>query len=331
MQISPINPIGPAWERMVKVLFQPFDIRKWFALGFCAFLAQCGEGGGGSGGNPPLDTPANPSSQEMNNWFEQNLDLVILIGVGATVLIIAIIVFVLWLSSRGKFMLIDGIVKNRGAIVEPWSEYKPEANSLFRFRLLLTFAAIIVFVVLAGIPVLIALPDIRAEHFGSAATISLIIGGLFLIGYILTFAAVGFLLRFFVIPTMYLRRITCMEAWSVSWNTIVKGHGWTTLLLALMLCLLGIAAGTVAFLATCLTCCLAALPYIGSVILLPLPVFFTAYALKYLEQFGDDWRFFPPDTGGPTDGDLSDHSHSDVVASEAPPSGTSNGEPAPID
>ena len=54
MKISVINPISPAIERTKLVLFRPFDLGKWFKLGFCAFLATLGEGGspnsGGSSG-----------------------------------------------------------------------------------------------------------------------------------------------------------------------------------------------------------------------------------------------------------------------------------------
>ena len=59
MNISPLNPIGPAWNRMLKILFKPFDLKKWLILGFCVFLAQCGTGGnagGGGGGNFPPPT-----------------------------------------------------------------------------------------------------------------------------------------------------------------------------------------------------------------------------------------------------------------------------------
>ena len=38
MRISVIDPISPAIERTKLVLFQPFDLGKWFKLGFCAFL-----------------------------------------------------------------------------------------------------------------------------------------------------------------------------------------------------------------------------------------------------------------------------------------------------
>jgi hypothetical protein len=40
----------------------------------------------------------------------------------------------------------------------------------------------------------------------------------------------------------------------------------------------------------CLTCCLALLPYLSSVVFLPIHVFFRCYSLKFLEQFGEEWR-----------------------------------------
>src|SRR5882762_7754992 len=64
---------------------------------------------------------------------------------------------------------------------------------------------------------------------------------------------------------------------------------------------------------TCATCCLAALPYIGTVILLPVFVCLHVFALVFLRQFGPDydvWATFMPPEFLPT---LSD-------ASPAPPS-----------
>jgi hypothetical protein len=50
--------------------------------------------------------------------------------------------------------------------------------------------------------------------------------------------------------------------------------------------------GAIAMFVILMTCCLAALPYIGSVILLPLTVFVRSYSLCFIEQFGPDWQFF---------------------------------------
>ena len=57
-KISVIDPITPAWNHVVRILFKPFEFKKWLALGFCAFLAQCSEGGGSGGGNAPIPSKA---------------------------------------------------------------------------------------------------------------------------------------------------------------------------------------------------------------------------------------------------------------------------------
>ena len=51
-------------------------------------------------------------------------------------------------------------------------------------------------------------------------------------------------------------------------------------------------SGIIAMVATCATCCIAAIPYLGTVILLPLLVFIRCYSLCFLEQLGPDWQFF---------------------------------------
>jgi hypothetical protein len=56
---------------------------------------------------------------------------------------------------------------------------------------------------------------------------------------------------------------------------------------------IGLGMGLLAVVATCATCCIAGLPFIGTVILLPLPVFQRAYSVYFLEQFGADWEVFP--------------------------------------
>ncbi len=95
-----------------------------------------------------------------------------------------------------------------------------------------------------------------------------------------------------MVPTMYLKRVRAIEGWKIAWNQLLKGHVGSFILLILMMILLGIGAGVVATLAICATCCVGALPYISSVLLLPITVFFVCYALCYIQQFGGDWTFF---------------------------------------
>ena len=47
MQISYVQPLSRAWERMRQILFDPFELAKWLVLGFSAWLAGLAGGGGG--------------------------------------------------------------------------------------------------------------------------------------------------------------------------------------------------------------------------------------------------------------------------------------------
>ncbi|MBN1557370.1 MAG: DUF4339 domain-containing protein, partial [Lentisphaerae bacterium] len=59
--VSCVAAVGPAWQGMKSILFRPFEIGKWFALGFAAWLASLGQGGGSGGGNL---NPARPGEQK---------------------------------------------------------------------------------------------------------------------------------------------------------------------------------------------------------------------------------------------------------------------------
>lgn len=293
MHISPIDPISQAWNHMVRILFKTFEFKKWMLLGFCAFLAQCGEGGGSGSNGSNWSNPNNRQRfDDAKQWVESNMELVISLAIGAVVLFLALGLLVTWLSSRGKFMLLDGIVKNRGAIKEPWSEYKSEGNSLFLLRIVVGLVAMFVLMIAAGIPILIALPDFRSETFGEAGFTAIIFGCFLLIPYIIACIAFSFFLKVFVIPTMYLKRVRAVEGMGIAWRTLCKGHIGSAILLFLMMFLLGIVAGIITLIGVCATCCIAAIPYISSIVFLPITVFFACYVLAYIQQFGSDWQFF---------------------------------------
>ena len=189
-------------------------------------------------------------------------------------------------------MLLDGIVKNRGAIKEPWSEYKREGNSLFLFSVLLGFGLLFCFLVIGGGSAFIAIPDFQSGTFSGYGIAAIIVGGSLLLLYIIACIAIAFFMNVFLVQTMYLKRVLAVEGWKIAWNQLCKKHIGASILLFLMMFLLGIGAGVVAMFAVCATCCIGALPYISSVLLLPITVFFVCYALCYIQQFGGDWTFF---------------------------------------
>lgn len=303
-QPSVTAPIQYALTRTGRVLFKPFDIGKWFVLGFCAFLAYLGEGGGGGGtgwnvpggggGGGPTSQPGSPG-----NWISSHLTAIIVIGAAALLLIIAIVLVITWLKARGRFMFIDGIVRNRSAVVEPWKEYRFEGNSLFVFWVALSLAGLILFACVLVMCLFIAWPDIQQQQWGGDATTALITGIVIWIPLLILLALFGFFLKHFMVPVMYIERCSAVDAMGIAWNELVAPNVGPVLLYILMRILVSIAIGALALLGTCATCCLAAIPYIGTVILLPLYVFDQSYTLHFIEEFGPKWAVFTADEDGP--------------------------------
>ena len=73
---------------------------------------------------------------------------------------------------------------------------------------------------------------------------------------------------------------------------VPQGNVGTFVLYFLFKFVLFIGAAILAVIVTCLTCCIAVIPYLGTVILLPIFVFFRCYSLYFMQQFGPPWIFF---------------------------------------
>jgi len=135
--ISITEPIQPAIAHTRRILFEPFSAKKWFVLGFSAFLAQLGSGGGSYrfNGNPfdHSSRGSGPDFSPVTAWISEHLALVIALGVVLFICILAMAVLFQWLSSRGQFMFLDGVVRDRAEIVESWSRFQqPGDQSAFR-------------------------------------------------------------------------------------------------------------------------------------------------------------------------------------------------------
>ncbi len=305
MALSVTDPIGAALDRTKRILFKPFDIRKWFVLGFCAFLAYLGEGGGGppgGGGSGGGGGGGGPSGAEVVVWIKANLGVIIAVGLIVLIVLIVMFVFgllILWVRSRGKFMFLDGVVHNRGAVVAPWKAFRRYGNSLFLFSFALTFGMFVIVMLIVAFGVMLAWPDIQSSELGSASVWAMVIGLLLLFGAGIVYLIIAVLLEDFVVPTMYLHSVPVMPAWRIVRAEVLAGNLGTIILYFLMKIVLAIAIGVIGFIATCLTCCLAAIPYLGTVILLPLYVFTRCYPVCFLAQLGPSWQFFPPDPPEP--------------------------------
>ncbi len=301
MEISPLNAIEPAFKRMQKILFAEFDPGKWLFLGFCSFLAQLGSGGGCSynpGVKPEsLEKLGNFSdTASIREWFLANLAWIALAGAALFLLILILTVMLLWLSSRGKFMLLDNVVRNAANVAQPWREYKTAGNRLFGLQLILMVIVGGIFLLLLGGGTALAWPYFAIGESVVLIVPFLIIGGLFFLVTSIVFVIIFQLLNDFIVPIMYQRGLTVSVAAMLFQRELLSGHATPFVVFYLLKIALSIVAGIITLIGTCLTCCLAAVPFISSVVFLPIAVFFRGYSLYFLEQFGDQWRLIAPES-----------------------------------
>jgi hypothetical protein len=285
--IQVLRPFNEGLERMKQMLFRPFDLTKWFIIGFTAWLANLG-GGGGFNYRTNIREPFprhNPAWQQFSQTIHQtSAALIILAVICLVVLIVGLIVLFAWLRARGAFMFTDCIVRDRAAVVEPWREFRKLGNSFFLLSLLVALC-FVVLAVLAAVPFLLLMVrgGVR-HHFGfvPAASLMLWVCVMFIMG--LAWRLIANLM----VPIMYRRRCLAAAAFSEAVGLISRYPGEITIY-CLFWIVLGIAALVVGCVTACVTCCIAALPYIGTVILLPVYLCLRSFTLFYVRQFGPDY------------------------------------------
>jgi hypothetical protein len=291
-KIEIFKPFGEAIELMKKILFQPFDLKKWFVIGFAAFLSGHF---GGVGFNFPTNfgNVRQPHAGQKINLLEQWKPWLPVIIIGFVIFVLALVIALTWLKSRGSFIFTDCVVRNRSAIVEPWREYRTEGNSYFVFQLVVILAAMAVVVVLATI--FVSLGFLAGGHREASGVIMAAL----LIPLFICWIAFGILINlifFFMAPVMYRQRCPALDA-ARQVLRLVFANPAPFILFCLFGIVLVLATLVIGCIVTCVTCCIGALPYFGTVILLPLFVTLRSFSLLFLRQFGpeyDVWASFMP-------------------------------------
>ena len=306
LTVSVIDPIGPALEKVKMILFKPFDLRKWFVIGFCAWLAFLGSGDGGGGRGPGPNFNFQGRKHEAHQAFDEakgfildNLHWIIPVAVLVVAGGIILWLVITWLSSRGRFMFLHCVAENKAEVKVPWTKFRQNANSLFLFRIvlgLIGFAAI-------GLPLLLAgglIAIMAAGNIpGVAAVLGFVIIGLIIFAISIIFFLVGKFTMDFIVPIMFLRTASCVAGWREFLRVLSSNKGRFFLYILFQI-VIGIAIGAIIMTGMCITCCCAAcilaIPYIGTILMLPLLVFKRAYSLLYLCQFGPEFDVFRPET-----------------------------------
>ncbi len=307
-RVSIIDPISPAIERAKIMLFKPFDLKRWFVIGFCAWLAYLGSGGGGGGGGSNINIPGKSHDNgaqigeaigEAKEFIVENIHWIIPVVVVAVAVGIALWLVITWLNSKGRFMFLHCVAQNKAEVKNPWHKFKKHAYSLFLFRIVLAVISfVIVFLPILGIVFLVIM------LVSGAGLAFLSIPGIVILG-LLTFvvSTVLFLVKKFtldfVVPVMFLGTENCVAAWR-QFMTILSANKLRFALYLLFQIVIAMAIGTIFAIGFCVGCCMCCasilllVPYIGTVILLPLLVFDRSYSLYYLQQFGPDFDVFGP-------------------------------------
>jgi len=246
-----------------------------------------GSGTAGSGG--PFDV--------FMDWFNQQGGSGIVAGVAiGSVLLFLVALGIMYLSCRAKFIVVDGVVKVSGNIPKPWREYKKEANQLFLYLMgLFLLGQLLLLPAYGGFGYFIY-EMIQTQGVASDAGVYIFAGS---VSWATLFGLVWFkvwvVTMDFVVPIQYIKRCSTWKGWGYWWREMFFGHVWSIILFYLMKLVLSFAAwsvvGTVYMSVMCFTCCLISfVPFIYTLLSLPVLVFMTSYTLSFFEQYGPQWH-----------------------------------------
>ena len=319
-----------AFRRMLGMLFYPFDIARWFVLGFSAWLAIIfnSQSFGGEGffylkifrshNLPHILSRAGTFLKgvflgdvffvgKVCNYFniEESGFWLIVFGTAASAVTLTVINLVLvWVSSRFKFIFIDNIANNRAEIAGPWTRFEKHGNSAFRWLIAFLVVCILLILVVFLISASLFYPAMqdyfRAGSFEMSG-ISIFICVLTVITAVPAMLVLSFAYYFFnefVLPIMYRKDLSAKPAWR-EFLKLFKVAPLTFVKFWLLQIAANIACGLTVIILIICTFGVAVipllLPYLWMVVLLPIFVFQRLQAMELLAAFGSEYSPFPED------------------------------------
>ena len=314
MNVSLTQSFERAWQHMVHVLFRPFDLSKWLVIGFSAWLASLtscnmnlstsvdggGDRGGDGGGGVEVIEGMTGAARESWAFLVETPWLAVLLFF--VVLLVAMFaVALLWISSRAKFIFLDNVVHDRAEIVEPWGRFRHLGNSLFMFHLIFGLTQFLLASGIAGIVLSFFMMFGSGDPFelpgaGFLVALGVIVGVIIFIVWILLSALIAFFLNAFIVPVMYRFNLGVFAAREY-FLALLTQHPFPFILCGLVVMLLTLLLGIAIATIGCMTCCLGfillMIPYVGTVVLLPLHVAYRAFTVDFLGQLDPDLRLLP--------------------------------------
>lgn len=297
-EIEFIRPLEAALERMKDGLFRPFRVEVWFVVGFSAWLAWLGQhGSSGGGGDWDLDDLEGVPGPQflLRGWLERIRDFLdhwqVILGAAVLAgMILTVLVLLLWLSSRAKFIFLENVTKKHAQFVEPWARASAPGWSLFWWRLVFGAILLAFFGALAAMWwIRAAVPFLEGDPIALGSVVWLT---LLAFPIAIVCAYVGCFLEHFVVPIMARHGLSATAAWG-RFLTLFRDNPVPFVLYGLFLIPLWILVFILCGVAAVLTCCvgllLMILPYVGMVVLLPVYYAYRALGPEFLAQFGPEW------------------------------------------
>lgn len=217
---SPAEALTAALHNTLRLLFRPFDARRWLKLSLvCLFL------GGGtpsaafnwSLGGLRNDAGVRDALENARQYASEHLWLVILM----TAFGLAVAIGLLYLRAVLRFVLVDAILNRTVEFGRSFSDVRPLGNSYFRW--LLGTVAVIVAALTLG--VVLGVHYLRATTGPGESTslalsivlvgvLAVVIAGSLLVALLVT------LTDDLVVPVMYAERRTLATAWRKLWAVL---------------------------------------------------------------------------------------------------------------
>jgi hypothetical protein len=285
-----------AADRALKVTLShlfPLRLERWLALGFVAFLEQCGRqggsgcnipGSGGGNGGGDSDGGGSGGAEGFLAFMAEHALWMALLAAVVLTFIIASLALIAWLISRGTFMYIDNVATGRSDVARPWREHAAHAGSYFAWYFGLSLAilmAVLLFMVPIGWSIYVLV-----KRGAQAAPIAILLGAIVaLFVLLLAIGLVTVALRDFAAPLQWYRNISAGAALRLV-GGLVAAEPLTFLLYLLGKLVFGIVFGIVGLLAGCFTCCLGFLPVVQQTLLQPLLYFERRWSLELLSDLG---------------------------------------------
>jgi hypothetical protein len=303
MQIQYLRPLSESWQHTKRMLFQPFDLGKWLVIGFTAWLAGLFRGGGGEV-NRSIKGPADVhlAAQEMARGVSRAVHRLLESPFTGTLIVLAVVALILivlallWVSSRAKFMFLDNVANDRAAVVEPWKRLRRLGDSLFLWRLCFGVASLVLVLLIVGGTVASLVLVAAGKSLDPGSLLVVVLAAMIILALSVVILFVVIWVENFVVPIMYRFNLGVLAAWSHFWRWL-RVYPAAFIVYGLFVILLAICFGLTVVLFGLMTCCigliLIALPYVGTVLLLPVWVTYRSLGPRFLEQLSPEFGIFP--------------------------------------